>query len=90
MYQTIEEARVALKTALADVLGDFGEEAVDNSWNDCVRTVAADCSPDVEQELLRLNGLASDDLRPRCPYCGSADTVKHTLNWVCNTCGKES
>jgi ribosomal protein S27AE len=27
--------------------------------------------------------------KPKCPNCASTHVVKHTVNWVCHTCGKE-
>lgn len=57
LYETYEEARVALETAVSDVSADMGEEAVDACWSDLVRHIADDCSTEVRSELLRREGM---------------------------------
>lgn len=54
-YRTYEEARTALETAVHDVEADLGKDAVDQGWRDLVMGIAADCTPDVADELIRRN-----------------------------------
>lgn len=55
MIASIEEAQEALQTAEMDVVGDFGEDAVEAGWSDIVRSIASQCTPEVGDELIRRN-----------------------------------
>jgi hypothetical protein len=54
---TIEDARQHLEEVRLDVAADMGEAAVEVAWNDLVRYVAADCTPEVAAELYRREGV---------------------------------
>lgn len=56
LYTTFEAAEVALAQAEADVVGDMGEDAVDECWADIVDSVAQFCTPSVRAELRRTTG----------------------------------
>ena len=55
MYQTIEEAQSALRTAEMDVAADMGEEAVEAGYSDIVHAIASCCPAEVAEELIRRN-----------------------------------
>lgn len=52
-YKTYEQARAALRDAEADVIGDMGEEALEDGYGDIVSAVAWNCTPEVALELFR-------------------------------------
>jgi len=53
MYTTIEQAMRALRDAEHDVAADYGEDMVQEGYNDLVDGIAFDCSPSVRKEFLR-------------------------------------
>ena len=52
MYDTIEKAMQALSWAEHDVAADYGEDMVQEGYNDLVDGIAIDCSPSVRREFL--------------------------------------
>lgn len=60
LYDTIEEARMALTEMEQDVRMDMGEDAVEAAWSDIVHACADLCSPEVARELLYRNGFGDD------------------------------
>lgn len=57
LHTTIEAASQELREVEIDVAADQGQEAVDAAHSDLVRHVAADCTPEVAEELLRREGV---------------------------------
>lgn len=63
MYETIEEAKIALQTAEMDTAADFGEAAVEAGFSDLVNAIAAQCSTPVAYELRRRElGVTEDQM----------------------------
>jgi hypothetical protein len=56
-FTTYAQAADALAQAMLDVEADFGSDTADAAFNDTVRSIAADCTPEVAAELLRRQGI---------------------------------